>query len=81
MSTSEPHRDPQQEARSRSSTRPSFGTPQDPQRLKGLVIELPAVVVPHATILPDHKIKVGLLSNFLVTPSGHPQCPITEFAP
>ena len=38
----------------------------DPQRLKGLVIKLPAIVVPHGTILPDHKIKVGLLSNFLV---------------
>jgi hypothetical protein len=38
----------------------------DPQRLKGLVIKLPAVIVPHKEILPDHKIKVELLSNSLV---------------
>jgi hypothetical protein len=37
----------------------------DPQRLKGLVIQLPAVVVPHTAIAPDHKIKVRLLSNSL----------------
>ena len=29
----------------------------DPQRLKSLVIELPAVIVPHGTILPDHTIR------------------------
>jgi hypothetical protein len=28
----------------------------DAQRLKPLVIKLPAVIVPHGTILPDHKI-------------------------
>jgi hypothetical protein len=39
----------------------------DPQCLKGLVIKLPAVVIPHGTILPDRKIKVRLLSNSLVT--------------
>jgi hypothetical protein len=39
----------------------------DPQCLKSLVIQLPAVIVPHVSILPDHKIKVGLLLNFLVT--------------
>ncbi|HEY5362083.1 MAG TPA: hypothetical protein VIJ82_31100, partial [Streptosporangiaceae bacterium] len=39
----------------------------DPQRLKRLVIQLPAIVIPHGTILPDHKIKVRLLSNSLVT--------------
>jgi hypothetical protein len=39
----------------------------DPQCLKSLVIELPAVVIPHVSILPDHKIKVGLLMNSLVT--------------
>ena len=33
----------------------------DPQCLKGLVMQLPAVVVPHGTILPDHKIKAGYL--------------------
>src|ERR1700740_3605559 len=38
----------------------------DPQRLKGLVIQLPAVNVPPGTILPDHKIKVGILPNSLV---------------
>ena len=37
----------------------------DPQRLKGLVIKLPAVVIAHGTILPDHKIKVRLLSKLL----------------
>jgi hypothetical protein len=39
----------------------------DPQRLKRLVIKFPAVVIPHGTILPDHKIKVRLLLNSLVT--------------
>jgi hypothetical protein len=38
----------------------------DPQRLKSLVIQLPAVIVPHGIILPDHTIRVGLLLNFLV---------------
>jgi hypothetical protein len=38
----------------------------DPQCLKSLVIELPAVIVPHVSILPDHKIKVGILLNSLV---------------
>jgi hypothetical protein len=42
----------------------------DPQCLKSLVIQLPAVVIPHGTILPDHKIKVGILLNSLVTPLG-----------
>ncbi len=42
----------------------------DPQSLKSPVIKLPAVVIPHGTILPDHKIKVGLLSNSLVSESG-----------
>jgi len=37
----------------------------DPQRLKGLVIKLPAVVIPHGTIMPDHKINFSLLLNFL----------------
>jgi signal transduction histidine kinase len=37
-----------------------------PQHLKGLVIQLPAVVVPHTTILPDHPTRVDLLTNFLV---------------
>ena len=41
----------------------------DPQCLKRLVIEFPAVVIPDGTILPDHKIKVGLLLNFLVSPA------------
>jgi hypothetical protein len=40
----------------------------DPQYLQGLVIQLPAVVVPHGTILPDHAVEVGLLMNFLVIP-------------
>jgi hypothetical protein len=39
----------------------------DTQRLKGLVIKLPAVIVPHTPILPDHKIKVRLLLNSLVS--------------
>jgi hypothetical protein len=52
----------------------------DPQRLKGLVIKLPAVIVPHKEILPDHKIKVELLSNSLVgirevVPRGEHVCP------
>jgi hypothetical protein len=38
----------------------------DTQRLKRLVIKLPAVVIAHGTILPDHKIKVRLLSNSLI---------------
>jgi hypothetical protein len=38
----------------------------DPQRLKSLMIEFPAIVIPHGRILPDHKIKVELLSNSLV---------------
>jgi hypothetical protein len=42
----------------------------DPQRLKRLVIKFPAVVIPHGTILPDHKIKVRLLLNSLVTRTG-----------
>ena len=39
----------------------------DPQRFQGLVIKLPAIIVPHTAILPDHKIKVRLLLNSLVT--------------
>jgi hypothetical protein len=39
----------------------------EPQCLKSLVIKLPAIVIPHTAILPDHKIKVRLLSNSLVT--------------
>lgn len=35
----------------------------DPQRLKSLVIQLPAVIVPHGTIQPDREITVGLLMN------------------
>jgi len=35
----------------------------DPQHLKSLVIQLPAVVFRHGPILPDHTIKVGLLLN------------------
>jgi hypothetical protein len=31
------------------------------------VIKLPAIVIPHEAILPDHKIKVRLLLNFLVS--------------
>src|ERR1039458_9984192 len=38
----------------------------DQQRLKSLMIEFPAIVIPHGRILPDHKIKVELLSNSLV---------------
>jgi hypothetical protein len=39
----------------------------DPQCLKRLVIKPAAVVISHGIILPDHKIKVELLSNSLVT--------------
>jgi hypothetical protein len=41
----------------------------DPQCLKRLVIKPAAVVISHGIILPDHKIKVELLSNSLVTAS------------
>src|SRR5271169_6760977 len=50
----------------RMSTFPDLIHCPDPQRLKGLMIEFPAVVIPHDTILPDHKIKVELLMNYLV---------------
>jgi hypothetical protein len=51
----------------RMSTFPDLIYCPDPQRLKGLMIEFPAIIIPHDTILPDHKIKVELLSNSLVT--------------
>jgi len=51
----------------RMSAVPDLAHRPDPQRLKSLVIKLPAVIIPHGTILPDHKIKVRLLSNSLVT--------------
>jgi hypothetical protein len=53
----------------------------DPQCLKSLVIELPAVVVPHGTILPDHKIKVGLLPNSLVRIAISIQVPLLALTP
>jgi hypothetical protein len=45
----------------------------DPQRLKGLVIQLPAVIVAHKAILPDHKIKVRILLNSLVCARRDPK--------
>ena len=47
----------------RMSTFPDLIHCPDPQRLKGLMVEFPAIVIPHGTILPDHKIKVELLMN------------------
>lgn len=41
----------------------------NPQHLKRLVIKLPALVVPHTMILPDHATRADLLMNFLVTKS------------
>ena len=49
------------------STFPDLIHRPDPQCLKSLMIEFPAIVIPHGIILPDHKIKVELLSNSLVT--------------
>ena len=51
----------------RMSTFPDLIHCPDPQRLKGLMIEFPAIVIPHDPILPDHKIKVELLMNYLVS--------------
>lgn len=42
----------------------------DPQCLKSLVIKLPAAVIRHGIILPNHKIKVVLLLNSLVRRKG-----------
>ena len=48
------------------STFPDLIHCPDAQRLESLMIEFPAIVIPHGIILPDHKIKVELLSNSLV---------------
>src|ERR1700751_4442464 len=50
----------------------------DPHYLKSLVIQLPAVIVPHVSILPERKIKVGLLLNSLVSPETRCLSPVTS---